>query len=179
MKYRLYICKPNVEWENNRLRKKNRDKNNQNIRADHRLSLQSYNSWLVSLRIYLGKNGSGSNSGNFRDRNGRGTAIFLAPCDERRGRKISARRVRPDGEIIENGLSHRRTKEIFHRPTNSLVKWAGVQKKITPRRREGYKERENKKRGPNRRDARKRARMVRQIKNSSRRYEPDDKYNNN
>lgn len=30
---------------------------------------------------------------------------------------------RGDGKIIESRLSHRRTKEIFHRPTNFLAKW--------------------------------------------------------
>lgn len=81
-----------------------------------------------------------------------------------RGRKIAKRRnamrrVRLDGEIIENRLSHRRTKEIFPRPTNSLAKWAHVwKKKIAPGRlrlrerenarvkeRKKDKERENKK----------------------------------
>lgn len=37
--------------------------------------------------------------------------------------------VRPNGEIIENRLSRRWTKEIFHRPTNPLAKWARMQKK--------------------------------------------------
>lgn len=32
-------------------------------------------------------------------------------------------RCRGDGKIIESRLSHRSTKEIFHRPTNFLAKW--------------------------------------------------------
>lgn len=52
--------------------------------------------------------------------------------EERGERKRSERfswcehRWRGDGKIIESRLSHRRTKEIFHRPTNFLAKWSCI-----------------------------------------------------
>lgn len=49
-------------------------------------------------------------------------------------------RWRGDGKIIESRLSHRRTKEIFHRPTNFLAKWPCI--KIAEEKRKIERERE-------------------------------------
>lgn len=55
--------------------------------------------------------------GKTRDRGGE---------ERKRSERFSWRehRWRGDGKIIESRLSHRRTKEIFHRPTNFLAKWS-------------------------------------------------------
>lgn len=77
---------------------------------------------------------------------------------------------RGDGKIIESRLSHRRTKEIFHRPTNFLAKWPCIkiaeEKRKIEREREDWK-RKQKSRNHGRRGDTMQRKSEARIKNSS------------